>query len=161
MSISKKLFNLVVLSMFMFSCATILHGTKEKMSVDSDPIDAQITVETVGGVEVYTGYTPAKFTLEKKHEYNVIVKLDGYKEEKIFVSKKFDAVTLGNIICGGVIGIIVDAANGAMYQLRPNTIVVNLQTAWDEAGQKHVYAVYNGMDSQGQLHRLTIPLIKE
>jgi len=144
-----KIFILAVLTLFLFSCATILHGTQEKMSVDSNPIDAQVTVVSTEGSEVYNGYTPAKFELAKKHEYNVTVNLDGYQEELIHVNQKFDAMFLGNLLCGGIIGMAVDAINGAMYHLEPNTIVVSLNTAFDENGAKHVYAMYNAMDAQG------------
>ncbi len=150
-----------ITTLLLFSCATILHGTKEKMSVDSDPAGAHVMVKTIGGVEVYQGETPTQFKLAKGKEYNVFIKLDGYKEEKVFISKNFDPITLGNILCGGIIGLIVDASNGAMYNLEPKTVVVTLQTAFNESGEEHVYAIFRAVDEEGQIHSNTIPLLKE
>ena len=88
------------------------------------------------------------------------INLAGYQEARIHISKEFDPLFLGNLLCGGVIGMIVDASNGAMNKLTPESINVTLVTASIENGTKEVYAVCRIIDDEGQLKTMVIPLIK-
>ncbi|MCK4223619.1 MAG: hypothetical protein KAX39_00460 [candidate division Zixibacteria bacterium] len=142
------------------SCASIIHGTKQDVSINSSPDQAEISVKTVGGVVVFTGKTPASATLKRKQEYDVFINLAGYQEAKVHISKEFDATYLGNLICGGVIGLIIDAVNGAMYKLEPDMIHITLVTALFDEHTSETYAVFRAMDSDGQLRTLVIPLVR-
>ena len=53
----------------------------------------------------------------------VTCKKDGYQDAEVTVPAKFNAVTAGNILAGGLIGIGVDAASGANYGYAENTEV--------------------------------------
>jgi len=150
----------IIVSSFFLSCASIVHGTKQDVSITSSPEAAKVTVKTAGGVIAFTGNTPATVKLARKDEYDVFINLSGYQETKVHINKEFDAIYLGNILCGGIIGLIIDASNGAMNKLEPNVINVTLVTASIDKNTKEMYAVFRAMDSQGQLRTLVIPLIE-
>ena len=132
---------LVLLSLFV-GCATIIHGTKQPISINSSPDQGDIVVTREGGVVVFNGKTPTTCELQRKFEYDVTINLAGYQESKIHISKEFDAIYLGNILCGGIIGLIIDASNGAMYKLAPETINVTLITASID-GANGIISVFN------------------
>jgi len=164
MRITIKLVMIVALSFIVcsifFSCASIIHGTKQDVTITSSPIAADVTVKTTGGVISFTGKTPANVKLARKDAYDVFINLSGYQETKVHINKKFDALFIGNLLCGGPLGMIIDAANGAMNKLEPNAINVTLMTASIDKNTKETYAVFHAMDSEGQLRTLVIPLIK-
>lgn len=155
-----KIFVFGVLFATIISCATIVNGTKQDVSISSDPPKASIKVMGPGGQEAYTGVTPATVKLRRKNEYDVFITLEGYKEEKVHINKEFNAWFLGNLICGGIIGIIIDATNGAMNKLEPGVINVSLATAYNDDGTREFYAYFRAVDSEGQLRTLLVPLVK-
>jgi len=155
--VATLLLGLIVL---LSSCASIIHGTRQEVTINSTPPEGDVVVKKEGGVEVFQGRTPATCTLERKYAYDVTINLAGYQEAKVHISKEFDPIYLGNLICGGIIGLVVDAVNGAMYKLVPETISVTLVQASINNGESEVYVVCRIVDDEGQLRTLAFPLIK-
>lgn len=151
---------LFLVSFASFQCASILHGTKQDVSVTSSPEAADVTIKTSGGVVVFNGKSPTAIKLARNSEYDVFVSLKGYQETKVHINKSFDALYLGNIICGGIIGLIIDAANGAMNKLEPNVINVTLVVASGDRDGQETYIVFRAMDADGQIKNLVVPLVK-
>jgi len=52
---------------------------------------------------------------KSKNDLSVTCDKEGFKSASIVQSPTFSGATFGNIIAGGVIGVIVDAASGANY----------------------------------------------
>jgi hypothetical protein len=100
--------------------------------VESEPTGARVTLSN--GL---TGTTPATFTLRRKGEYVVTIAKDGYETVTVNVTHKIvgagSAGMAGNILLGGIIGAAVDASSGAMYDLVPNPVKVNLVVASAQA----------------------------
>jgi hypothetical protein len=162
MTQTKQLFTLFLTLGFVAlitGCATILHGTDQEVYVDSSPKSAKVEIKTSGGVSVFNGLTPARVELDRDRSYDVFVNLEGYQQSVVHISREFDALYLGNIICGGIIGLIIDAANGAMYKLEPESINVTLVTASLDGYSKKTYAVLRTLDAEGQLRTMVVPLI--
>ena len=154
---------LVIVSIIMsfWSCATIMTGTKQDISVNSDPVGAKIIITTSGGVPVNSGRTPATFSLKKGKEYRVKIEMDGYRDQEMFISKDFNMYVAGNLICGGPLGLVIDFVSGALWNLDPEEIYVSLDTAELANGQKELYALFNYYDeSQGSVVSLPIKLDK-
>ncbi len=151
------LFGLIIL---LSGCASIIHGTRQEVTINSTPPEGDVVVKKEGGVEVFQGRTPATCTLERKYTYDVTINLAGYQEAKVHISKDMDPIYLGNVICGGIIGLVVDAVNGAMYKLVPEIIQVTLVEASINHGESEVYVVCRIVDDEGQLRTLVFPLIK-
>jgi len=152
----------VLLGIVAAGCATIMKGTDQEIRVNSTPVGAKVTIKTMGGVQVYEGLTPVKAKIPRKNEYTVTVALEGYKEVTSNIThESIEGWFWGNLICGGVIGIVVDVVNGAMHHLGPEEISVVLVTAYREGNERVLYAVFQALDSQGQLRSLAVPLVED
>jgi hypothetical protein len=150
----------LVTAAYLSGCATIVHGTKQNVTITSAPQNAQVTIINPTKSVVFTGATPVTAQLSRKSEYDVLVKLPGYRETQVHINKNMDTLYLCNIVCGGLIGLVIDATNGAMNKLEPNNINVSLVTVSTNTGEKNLYAIFLAKDSEGQLRKLEVPLIK-
>ncbi|RIJ47928.1 hypothetical protein D1614_12435 [Maribellus luteus] len=106
------------------SCASIVSKSIYSVSINSNPSEANISITTEKGKEVFNGNTPAVVDLKagdgffKKASYSVKFSKSGYEEKVVPIHFKLDGWYWGNIIFGGLIGmLIVDPATGAMYKL--------------------------------------------
>ncbi|MEP2023622.1 MAG: PEGA domain-containing protein [Reichenbachiella sp.] len=137
----------VSLALFlMSSCASIIHGPTQTVDFTSQPTGATITID---GKEY--GKTPQAIELRRKGRekgdksdkqmYDVKVALDGYYPYELKIKREMDGWFLGNILFGGLIGIIVDASNGAMYKLTPDQIIaqMNKSTAMNYSDEDKIY----------------------
>ncbi|MCH4822700.1 PEGA domain-containing protein [Gramella lutea] len=104
------------------SCATIVSGSRQTIKFNSMPASATVLIN-----EVEIGKTPVEKDLKRNQEYQVLIKLDGYKTYKTTLSKKFNEWYIGNIVFGGIIGLVVDPITGAMYKLTPNELTSRLE----------------------------------
>lgn len=132
----RKLFltTLIVASTFIFSgCASIVSKSNWPFSVDSQPQGAAVSIANKKGVEIYKGRTPAAMKLKSgsgffsKEQYIVTLTMPGYEERKINVECKLNGWYFGNILIGGLIGmLVVDPLTGAMYRLDQDYVSVAL-----------------------------------
>lgn len=111
--------------LLMPSCATIVKGTTQTIAINTPGVPAarcQLRSGAIGTVEVVT---PATVTLEKSQE-NITVRCSKqcYQDGAGVVTSFTEGMAAGNIIAGGVIGLGVDAATGAMNKYAPETIIV-------------------------------------
>lgn len=120
------------------SCATIISGSKQTVNFQSTPSEATVYIN-----DLEIGKTPIEKKLERKNNYNVMIKLDGYNTFETRISRKFNAWYIGNILLGGIIGLIVDPITGAMYKLTPDQIKAELSegTAFNTKGNDVFIAV--------------------
>lgn len=76
------------------------------------------------------GQTPTAFRLKRKGDYKVVISKEGYETITVEVTHKTAgagaAGMAGNVLVGGVIGVVVDAGTGATQSLVPNPIKVIL-----------------------------------
>ncbi len=160
----KKLYPFIAVVALVFtfiSCATIFKGSTQNVSINSTPDKASVVVKTMAGSEVFSGLTPVTAPLSKKHEYLVTIKLEGYKDATIQISQSLQGWFWGNLICGGIIGMIIDFTSGAMWDLQPENISISLVTAYNNGSETQTYAVFRTLDDEGQLRMLVIPMIKD
>jgi hypothetical protein len=98
-------------------CATIVTGASEGVTVESDPSGATCSVARGQEQLAAISATPAQVTLTKGwSDLAVDCKKEGNATSKITVPSSFQPWTLGNILLGGVIGIAIDAASGAITE---------------------------------------------
>ena len=114
------LFSLILL---LPSCATIISGSRQYVEISSEPSSAKVYIN-----EIEMGKTPFQKNLKRNQEYQLILKLDGYKTYETKLERKFNVWYLGNILIGGTVGIIVDTITGAMFKLKPEEIDGNLKS---------------------------------
>jgi len=131
------------------SCATIISGSKQKVSFTSTPAEASVFIN-----EEEIGKTPIETKLARKKEYDVKIVLEGYKPFETKITKKFNAWYLGNILFGGII-----PSTGAMFKLTPAQINAEMAegTAFKQKGSDVFIAVKLKIDPSwekiGQLER--------
>ena len=81
------------------------------VAVDSTPINAVVKIN-----QQNYGKTPTRINLDRGLKTaSVEIKLDGFETEVIELKRSINGWTWGNILLGGIIGVVVDASNGAMY----------------------------------------------
>lgn len=111
----------LAITLLMSSCATIVPGSKQNVKFDSSPGSARIFID-----EIEVGKTPFEIKLTRKSEHSVMIKLEGYQTYQTTLTKKFNGWYVGNILFGGLIGVIIDPITGAMYNLSPSEINAQL-----------------------------------
>ena len=153
----KKTFMLLGVAslLFLSSCATIVSGSRQTVKFDSTPTNATVFID-----ETEVGKTPFETKLERKREYELEIRIGGYERYKSKLTKQFNAWYIGNIVFGGIIGLVVDPITGAIYKLTPNEINAQLQQGTVfKSSKKEVYiAVSLKVDKNwqkvGQLEKL-------
>ncbi len=138
------------------SCATIISGTGQEVSVSSTP-RAKIEIKANTGMIYYSGESPAVVKLPRKHSYTVTVQAGGYASQTLLISKQFNAWFIGNIIFGGIPGGVVDAITGAMWNLEPTLLAVTLERVSAQREQQ-LEVVFTSLDEQTRGQSLRIPL---
>lgn len=112
------------------SCATIFSGTKAKVTVSTsngEPATARVDGETF----YINGPTPIK--VKRGFKKSVIEAESANATGSVEVGKKFNAMTLGNILIGGIPGLVVDGATGALTKPDNSSYVIHMQQRIKEA----------------------------
>lgn len=109
-------------SLMLTSCATIICGSTQKVSFNSNPSNASIYID-----DFEVGKTPFQTKLERRKDHKVVIKLDGFKPYETRLTRTFNAWYLGNVIFGGLVGLIIDPISGAVYQLTPSQVNAQLE----------------------------------
>jgi len=98
-------------------CATITTGHSQSVVVDTDPQGAACRMTRDEKDVAVVNPTPGTATVSKSFgRLDVQCTKDGYQTTVGVLAADFQAMTLGNVILGGLIGIAVDAASGAMMK---------------------------------------------
>jgi hypothetical protein len=145
----------LALALLATNCATIVSGSKQNVNFSSNPSSATIFID-----EVEVGKTPFEIKLARKSEHSIMIKLEGYQTYETKLTKKFNAWYIGNILFGGLIGIIIDPITGAMYNLSPDQVnaQMNKGTAFENNGKDVYVAVALNIDPSwkkvGQLEKV-------
>ncbi len=123
----KKPFVVLSSLLFLGACATVTRGTTNQIQITSEPSGAQ--VQTSLG---QTCTSPCTLTVDRKSEFSVTFRLQGYQDVIIPVRTQVAgagaAGVAGNLLVGGVIGAGVDVATGASLEHVPNPVHAILQT---------------------------------
>lgn len=111
-----------ILLLVQTGCASIVSGREQTVSIRSNPAGADVEIDGMS-----TGKTPLTTDLKRKKRHQIKIKKDGYLEESRVTKKGFNWWHLGNVLIGGIIGIIIDFATGAVYDVDPDEINVSLK----------------------------------
>ncbi|ALO15879.1 PEGA domain-containing protein [Salinivirga cyanobacteriivorans] len=112
----------ISISIILAGCATIVSGSKQSVKIYSTPSNAKVSINNV-----VVGNTPLTKQISRKEESVLIkIELDGYETYTTSLERKFNAWFIGNIVFGGLIGIIIDPITGAIYKFEPKEINAKL-----------------------------------
>jgi len=68
-------------------------------------------------------------TLKRKNAVMVSIEMQGYETYNLQLQRGTNGWVWGNLIFGGLVGLIIDASTGAMYKLTPAQITTELREA--------------------------------
>src|SRR4051794_22310718 len=109
-------------------CASIISGRHANVAIDSYPTNAHVTVHDKDGRAVASITTPGVVSLERNRkyflpaQYTATIEAPGYAPTEVPIQSKLNPWILGNIVVGGVPGLIVDNATGAAWQPKQSEI---------------------------------------
>lgn len=112
---------LVGIALMFAACATVVKGSSQDVPISSDPAGAKVFVDSVP-----VGTTPTTVNLACGRTHTVRIEKEGYLPHEELVAQSTSGWIAGNILAGGLIGVCVDAATGAMFNLEPEQISANL-----------------------------------
>ena len=112
---------LILLLFLTSACATIVAGTTDEVTFNSEPQGVQVTA---GGKVL--GKTPMTIQLDKKSGQVVEFELEGYKKQTRPLSTKLEPWFFGNILIGGLVGSTTDAVSGSIHEYSPNQYYVTM-----------------------------------
>jgi uncharacterized protein YceK len=100
-------------------CAAITTGSTQPLSVTTKQAGTNVVGaarELTNGKGTYYVTTPGTVTVKRSYSDMVVVcKKDPLPDANMTVKSSVKAMAFGNIILGGVVGVIVDTSTGAAY----------------------------------------------
>ncbi|MGF7163072.1 hypothetical protein FHS85_004730 [Rhodoligotrophos appendicifer] len=111
-----KFLGLLALGLSVSGCATIVNGTTQSIAIATPPVSgAQCDLSSSEGK--WSVVTPGVVTVSRsKSAIDIQCNAPGYQTAVSLIPSNFEGWTAGNLVFGGVIGLGVDAATGAMNQ---------------------------------------------
>ena len=123
-------------------CSSIVSKSEYTVAVNSSPDGSNFVITDKNGQKVHSGVTPASVTLKSSsgyfsgQTYTITFQKEGYAEKVFTVQSSLDGWYIGNVVFGGLIGmLIVDPATGAMYNL-PKRVDVSLDETTAQTGNE-------------------------
>lgn len=140
---------LLVVAMLLPGCATLVDGSTQEVSFQSNPEGVAITllpkppatrksesradgnISTVVKTEPappsrLLGYTPLRITLDRSDGQSITFSKDGHKPLVMQLATRTNPAFWGNIAVGGLLGSTIDNATGAALEYVPNQYFVTL-----------------------------------
>jgi len=102
-------------------CATIVHGTTQRVQIDSTPPGAEVAIDDSQHL-----VTPSTVNLARGSAHKLIFHKPGYQDATANLTSGFSGWILGNLIAGGVVGMAIDASDGAGRKLSSDSVNVAL-----------------------------------
>ena len=107
------------------------------VTTEKDVLDAHCELTDKKGGRWYVPSTPGVASVRKGDgPMSIVCKKDGYKPAVLSVDETLVGATFGNILIGGGIGILVDAASGAAQQYPDNVILWMEPEEWSSVEEK-------------------------
>jgi hypothetical protein len=141
-----RAFSLVPIALLgsLSACATIVSGSTQRIAIDSAPEGASCQVLQGGFPVARIASTPGSVRIEKSHE---AVQIDcskpGYHPAHLTELSGVDGWLFGNLIIGGVVGVVVDFSTGAAYHYSPSTsLALEYQPGSPQVSYSQPYGTY-------------------
>jgi hypothetical protein len=120
-----RMINFVAAGLLLGGCASVTRGHTAQVQINSNPPEA--TARTSMG---HTCTTPCTLQFSRKDEFTVLFTKQGFHSVEIPVKTQLAgagaAGFVGNVIVGGAVGMVVDAASGATLEHVPNPVTATL-----------------------------------
>lgn len=115
---------ILLVSICLGGCATIVKGNDQPVSVNTPGAEGALCDLTSPSIGTFTVKTPGNLNLPKsRKDIAVVCRKECYNEATGIIPSSVAGMTLGNVILGGGIGFVVDAASGAMHKYQSSITV--------------------------------------
>ena len=137
---AKTVGGVILLIPMLQGCSTIVEGSDQTVSVITEPAGASCELMREGQAIGFVNPTPGSIGLEKSSD-NVAVRCrkEGHFDGGGVLASGFQDMTFGNILFGGLIGVAVDAASGAMHEYPPSVTVVLTPKRFSDTGEREAF----------------------
>ncbi|KPH82133.1 translation initiation factor 2 [Bosea vaviloviae] len=116
----------IAVALSVSACGTVTRGSNEDVTFNSEPPGAKVLTST----GLVCNATPCTFPISRKQEFIATFELPGHHSQQVAVKTEVSgggaAGMAGNILVGGVVGIVVDASTGATLDHSPNPVFVTM-----------------------------------
>jgi hypothetical protein len=105
-------------------CASIVSGRHAEVSIYTNVPNAHVVVRDKRGQEVASVHTPGRVALKRKDRfifparYTATIAAPGYQTAQVPIRSTVNPWVLGNIVFGGIPGVVIDNATGAAWRPR-------------------------------------------
>ncbi|EMP56291.1 hypothetical protein MSNKSG1_10468 [Marinobacter santoriniensis NKSG1] len=113
---------LAAVALLSSGCASIVSGTDQKLTFNSEPEEATVTVS--GRV---LGKTPLTVPVDRGSNQFITFEKEGYKTYTAQLSTTTNPWFFGNIVLGGLLGSTTDGVSGAIHEFSPDQYFVTLK----------------------------------
>lgn len=103
-------------------CATMVAGGPDRVAVSTIPSGAAVFVDNKP-----VGQTPVVVQLDRRHDNGEFrLELAGFQSIRVTRAKGFNGWFMGNVLFGGLIGVVIDIATGNIIKFDDAPIAVKL-----------------------------------
>lgn len=109
-------------------CASVMSGRHADVAFDSYPSNAHVVIRDKVGREVASLNTPGVVSLKRNRRffmparYTATIEAPGYQTAQVPIRSTINPWIVGNVVVGGIPGLIVDNATGAAWKPRQSQI---------------------------------------
>jgi hypothetical protein len=103
-----------------------MSGSKQEITFQATPEEARVEVVDAVGISYGSCITPCKLDLKRKEKYKVVFSKPGYDTVRVAIDHRTNGWIWGNILLGGVIGLVIDFTSGSAYKLSPRDVSATL-----------------------------------
>jgi hypothetical protein len=109
-------------------CASIVSGRHAEVAIDSYPSNAHVVIHDKRGRQVTAFNTPGVASLKRQGryfmpaKYTAVIAAPGYQSAQVPIGSTINPWILGNIVIGGIPGLVVDSATGATWKPKRSEI---------------------------------------
>lgn len=122
------------------NCATVTTGSSQDINVSTEPPGARCELSREGGLVGVANPTPATVKVDKSTKaITVTCRREGFDDEVAVLTSDFQAMTLGNVLLGGLIGVAIDAGSGAMNRYPDSTTILMVPTRFSSAADRDAF----------------------
>ena len=140
-------------SLLFTSCASILSGSRAKVTIKNDEVTAPVNL-TYDGKTERNIFLPYKVKIKRGFKPTTIkASAKGYDDVSVSVKKQFNCTTIWNILLGGLPGLGVDAATGAMMKPESKEIFLPFKASYQDDLMEAYVTTTNNNDNQERVTR--------
>lgn len=110
----RRLFALLAATALSAGCATIIRGTDQQVSVNTNPVGALVTFSNGQSCN-----SPCTITTKRNQQLQLNISKDGCATQ---TATMVPALAGGGVLLGG----LIDYGTGAVYDLQPNPLTITL-----------------------------------